>query len=293
MNKGMIFNIQRFCLNDGPGVRTTVFFKGCPLRCVWCHNPEAYQMQPQLLFDAHACIDCGACEAVCSAGLRQGRGRSECKLCGRCAEICPSDALELVGRTMRVEEVMEQILRDRPFYDESGGGITLSGGEPLLQASFAAALLKEAKRAGLHTCVETCGHVAAEDLKKAAAYTDLFLYDWKLTDKHLHRQYTGADNERIVSNLRLLDRMNKKIVLRCPVIPGINDTISHFRGIASIAQSCANVLYIELEPYHAFGEAKSKRMGKEAETFRVPAVSEAAAWKAEIEQYTNTEIKIG
>lgn len=291
----MIFNIQHFCLDDGPGVRTTVFLKGCPLRCRWCHNPESHSRKKEILYDASLCAGCGACSSVCAYGARQAGtfDRSLCTACGKCAAVCPANALECAGREVAAEEIIKEVLRDMPFYDASLGGLTLSGGEPLLQSEFALNLLTEAKKAGLHTCVETCGYGSAEWICNFAEVTDLFLYDWKLTDTELHKYYTGVGNERIKENLLQLDSLEKPIVLRCPVIPGVNDTEDHFSGIAALANACRNIFRIELEPYHALGAEKCKRLGSVAERFRTPTVEELSLWQAKLAEQTDIEIKIG
>lgn len=295
MKKGIVFNIQHFSVDDGPGIRTTVFLKGCPLHCAWCHNPESHSSTKEILYDSSLCIGCGGCTKVCpngGSGIRE-REKSRCTACGRCAEICPTKALELAGREMAAEEVLEEVLRDRAFYETSHGGITLSGGEPLMQIDFSVDILTKAKKAGLQTCVETCGYASAENIRALAEVTDLFLYDWKLTDSALHKQYTGADNRVIGENLRMLDALGKNVILRCPIIPGVNDTEDHFAGIAALANILPNVLRIELEPYHALGIEKSKRMGKPISSFRIPTEEEALQWQIRLARLTEKEIKIG
>lgn len=297
MIKGKVFNIQHFCLDDGPGVRTTVFLKGCPLHCIWCHNPESQKSCSELMFDGALCVGCAACEKACPTGALQmkfGRNYEKklCVTCGACTEACPSNALELAGKDMSVDEVMGAVLRDRPFY-EGAGGLTLSGGEPLFQPEFAAALLSMAKEAGLHTCVETCGYAAAEQVQKLAENTDLFLYDWKLTDSELHKKYTGVDHTLIRDNLALLNALKKEIVLRCPIVPGINDTQMHFAGIAEIANTYSGIRQIELEPYHAFGTQKSVRLGNQAKLFEVPTEEDKHSWQKQLDALTDKPIKIG
>lgn len=252
--QGVVFNIQRFCLNDGPGIRTTLFLKGCPLRCKWCHNPESHSL---------------AIETMCENGND---------------EVC--------GAYMSVDEVMAEVVKDQVFYENSGGGLTLSGGEPLMQADFACALLNEAKRQGLHTCVETCGFAKTADVVMMAPLTDIFLYDWKVTDGDMHKAYTGADNARILENLRLIDTTNAKIVLRCPIIPGVNDTASHFEGIAALANSLRNIVGIEVEPYHALGNNKYERLGRpEATIFEQPTEEQVAAWIVQLQKQTGVPVK--
>jgi len=192
--------------------------------------------------------------------------RSKCVVCGLCARECYAGALEIVGRNVTVEDVMEVVLRDRPFYESSGGGLTLSGGEPLLQAAFCKALLQQAKQSGLHTCVETCGQYSYDRLEAVAPYVDLFLYDWKESDPARHRDACGADNERILANLRALDGDGRKIRLRCPIIPGFNDRPDHLEGIVRLARSLQNMEGVELLPYHPLGVSKMRRFGLDPET---------------------------
>lgn len=298
MIKGRIFNIQRFCLDDGPGVRTTVFLKGCPLHCAWCHNPESQMSAPEVLFDLRNCIACGACAAVCPAkahkiGAEHLYERSLCISCGACTEACPTEALALAGREVTVDEVLAKILRDRPFYETSGGGVTLSGGEPLAQTAFSCALLAASKEADLHTCVETCGYASETALRKLAEVTDLFLYDWKLTDSELHRRYTGVGNERIRENLLLLDEMGSSVILRCPIIPGINDTEAHLQGIGTLAELCPCVTEVDLEPYHTLGIQKLHRLERQLIQFDLPSKEAAQSWKEQLSRYTAKTIKIG
>lgn len=266
---GTVFNIQRFCVNDGPGIRTTVFLKGCPLSCAWCHNPESKSPRPELFYDADQCVSCGRCVSLCPQKahlMENGRHqlrRESCVRCMACAEThCP--ALAAAGETRRAEDVMAEVLRDRPFYQASGGGMTLSGGEPFFQEAFALKLLRLAREAQVHTCVETCGFAPLSLLEQAARWVDLFLYDIKLTDPALHRQWTGVSNDRILENLRALDKMGAKTVLRCPVIPGVNDTPAHFQGVAKIANSLMHLQEIHLEPYHPLGVSKARRLGRES-----------------------------
>ncbi len=271
MLKGIVFDIQHFCVDDGPGIRTTVFLKGCPLHCAWCHNPEGLSPSPQMFFHADKCVLCGRCTTVCKRGghsiieNKHVFARENCIRCGACAAQCPAEALRITGKEMTVEEVLTDVLSDKPFYETSGGGITLSGGEPLSQGEFACALLKAAKDADLNTCVETSGFCTEAVLEEAAAYTDLFLLDVKETDDTRHKQFTGVDLKTILSNAHRLAYMQKPIILRCPVILGCNDRTTHFEQIAALADELHTVREIHLEPYHPFGLDKYESLGLDPE----------------------------
>lgn len=269
MIKGCVFNIQKFSVNDGPGIRTTVFMKGCPLRCVWCHNPESKHAMPEIMYNRGKCIGCRACEKVCPKGCHIFTEtehifkREDCIGCGECAKVCYTDSLSLAGEMKTVDEVIAEVMKDKVFYDNSGGGMTLSGGEPMMQAEFTYELLKSAKEKGLHTCIETCGFAKKEAFEKIAPYVDIFLFDYKITDSDTHKKYTGVSNEQILANLRMLDEMGCKTVLRCPIIPDINDNEEHLSGIAEVANSLKNILEINIEPYHPLGKDKATMLGKE------------------------------
>ena len=265
---GQVFEIQRFSIHDGPGIRTTVFLKGCPLRCLWCHNPESIDPRPLLSFVADKCINCGSCAEVCPKQahvMDESLGhvflRKKCDTLGACAEVCPSKALEIVGRNMTHNEVLEQVLRDRPFYEASGGGVTISGGEPLLQIDFAEVLLRNVKAAGVSTAVETAGHVMFERLARVAPYTDLFLFDIKETDDVLHQKFTGVSGAQIRKNLVMLHDIGASILMRLPIIPGLNDRKAHFREVARFTEPLTGLVGVEVMPYHSLGLSKRERLG--------------------------------
>lgn len=268
--RGRIINIQHFSTDDGPGIRTVVFFKGCPLDCAWCHNPETKSGGEELFFRADRCRACGACLAACPANARSIDGgvpsidRAKCLACGLCAEICPFGAPERVGREVSVGEILAELDRDRVFLERSGGGLTLSGGEPTAQPSFASALLSAAREAGLHTCLETCGFCSRETLARLLPDVDLFLYDWKITDEREHIRYTGVSNRQILENLAFLSDSGARVILRCPMIPDVNINEDHLSGIARLAREMSGIEAIELMPYHPMGIGKSGALGTRA-----------------------------
>jgi pyruvate formate lyase activating enzyme len=260
---GMIFNIQRFSIHDGPGIRSTVFFKGCPLRCYWCHNPEGLHILPQLLFWQHRCSACRACASVCQAQAHtwiheyHSILREECLSCFRCAAECYNGALEVSGKQMSVAEVMQQVLADQAFYTASGGGVTLSGGEPLMQPKFCLELLKACKQAGLHTCVQTCAETDWNNLLAILPYVDLFLVDLKVMDEMLHRKATGKSNKQILDNIRQLAKTKSMLHVRIPVIPGFNDSVEMISAMASYLTSLREPrITIELLPFHQMAHTK-------------------------------------
>jgi pyruvate formate lyase activating enzyme len=267
MSAGTVFNVQRFSLHNGPGIRTTVFLKGCPLRCVWCHNPESQLPGRQVAVVESRCIACGGCTEVCPEriapakvpGLTPGR----CRLCGACAAACPSGARALLGRTVGVGELIGELERDRVFYDESGGGATFSGGEPLAQADFVADCLDACRRLGVHTAVDTCGHAPWADLERVAMRADLVLYDLKTLDDERHIRATGASNRTILDNLRRLAAVHPAIWVRIPIVPGITDDLDELAAAAELVAGLAGVRQVNLLPYHRTGVGKHRRLGLE------------------------------
>ena len=267
---GRVFDVKRFATHDGPGVRTTVFLKGCSLRCAWCHNPEAFDPGPELLYHAQRCTGCGACIEACpneaqrmAADGERGYDRERCELTGRCVEACYSDALEMAGRRVTAKEVMEEVCEDAAFYEASGGGVTLSGGEPLLQGEFATAILRLCKEEGLHTAVDTCGHVGWEVIEGALPYVDLVLYDVKHISPEEHRRHTGASNALILDNLRRLSERGVAIEIRMPIIPGVTDSRGDIDAAATLLGSLENVRAVRLLPYHPYAGSKYRNLGLE------------------------------
>ncbi|ACH39508.1 glycerol/1,2-propanediol dehydratase-activating enzyme, putative [Citrifermentans bemidjiense Bem] len=260
MINGTVFNLQRYSLHDGPGIRTTVFLKGCPARCWWCHNPESQSPLPEIAFSQNLCIACGACRPVCPNLL----SRESCSGCGACADACPTGARELVGRVMSVEEAMGSVLKDRFFYEDSGGGVTFSGGEPLSQPQFLKALLAACREEEIHTAVDTAGICAPESLLDIAPLTDLFLFDLKCAAPERHREGTGADHAAILENLERLGRAQARIWIRIPVVPGFNDSVKEMEALAALAARVHGVRQVWLLPYHGSWGAKPARFGLEA-----------------------------
>jgi pyruvate formate lyase activating enzyme len=266
---GTIFDIKRFAVHDGPGIRTTVFFKGCPLRCLWCHNPESMKIERQIVFFESKCIGCGECFKRCPNGAveatPQGRKyyRDKCTLCGMCVEYCYAEATVMQGKIVSVDEVIEEVKKDMPFYENSGGGVTISGGEPAMQPEFCIAVLRESKKAGMHTALDTSGYVKWEIFSKILEYVDLVLYDVKHMDPAKHKEYTGLSNRLILANLKKLDKLDIPIEIRMPVIPGLNDSEGNLSAASQFLREMKNIKRIKLLPYHRLGEGKYERLDME------------------------------
>lgn len=263
-----IFNIQRFSTEDGPGIRTTVFFKGCPLSCIWCHNPESQSALPELFYAPDKCIGCGACASVCPNkchSFDEGKhvfDRKSCTCCGKCAEVCYAEALLRCGRKITTDELVSEVIRDKEFFASSNGGVTLSGGEPLLQWEFASEFLEKMKALGIHTCVETSGFASEKAFASVARYTDLFYFDFKIASEEEHIKYTGGSRKRIAQNLASLAKTDCAVVLRCPMIPDVNMNKAHFEAIEKTVIENPHISEIHLLPYHPLGASKSEQLGK-------------------------------
>lgn len=291
--KGIIFDIQRCSLYDGPGIRTTVFLKGCPLRCKWCHNPESQDYQPEIMFFEEKCAFCSACTAACKAGshnIADGKhiyDRSRCEKCGLCVKTCPYEVLQWKGKELGIDEVLSEVEKDWDYYLNSGGGVTLSGGEPMAQFEFALALLSAVKTMGIHTCMETCGFAPLENFKRILSQVDIFLFDYKATNPEIHKELTGVTNDLILSNLDHIYSNGRPIILRCPLIPGVNDSDEHLWGIARLSDKYPNLAGIEIMAYHNMGISKAKRIGKYAYYAELTNTGEdqKAKWMEKLRQY--------
>jgi pyruvate formate lyase activating enzyme len=265
---GVVFDVQRCSMHDGPGIRTTVFLKGCPLSCLWCHNPESQRFAPELALFTDKCAHCRACERACPAAAHRFEGgvhtleRDACNQCGRCADACPAGALKRYGETMSAEEVVDIALRDAAYYRETGGGLTISGGEPFAQGAFLIEILELAKARSINTCVETCGQARWADIERARPLTDLFLYDIKARPEE-HKKLTGAESGRILENLGRLMALGARVLLRCPVVPGLNDEDAHFAFLASLEKMYPTLKGVEILPYHDMGRGKARAIGRE------------------------------
>jgi len=263
---GFVFDIKKYAIHDGPGIRTTVFFKGCPLNCQWCQNPESWKRQPELGFRTGRCVRCGQCVEICTrqaTTLTEDQpvtDASKCNLCGECVEACMAGAREIIGREMTVSEVMVEVEKDVVFYDESRGGVTFSGGEPLMQPEFLLALLNQSQTQGIHTAVDTSCYAEPQIIETVANKTDLFLCDLKHMDSNMHERFTGVGNTLILDNIKRLSESGKKIVIRIPVIPGFNDDQANIEATGKFAASLPGVTGIDILPYNRGGNEKSARL---------------------------------
>lgn len=261
--KATIFDIQRNSFVDGPGIRTTVFFKGCNLRCKWCHNPESQESEKQMMFYKDKCTVCGRCREVCPNQL------NKCVFCGKCELLCAADARKICGKEYTVDEVFSEIVKDKSFYETSEGGVTFSGGECMLQIDFLCEILEKCKENGIHTAVDTAGNVPWAYFERILKYTDLFLYDIKIFDAKKHKQYTGADNKVILDNLQKLFECGANVWIRIPVISGVNDTEEEMRKIKEFLKPYSP-LKLELLCYHKMGEHKYDALNMQITKFNVP-----------------------
>ena len=264
--RGLIFDIQRYSIHDGPGIRTLVFMKGCPLRCLWCSNPESQSDSSEMIVYPSKCIGCDRCVEVCPTGAAQeqdiGAAKQLCQNCGACVDVCPSTARQMAGRIVSVEEVLAEVKKDTPFYRRSSGGVTISGGEPLMQDEFVAQLLKRCRAAGIHTAIETCGFSGPERLRKVLQHVDLVLFDLKHMHPTRHRELTGVGNEVILENATIAARGGTRTIFRVPIIPGYNDDEENIERIAVFVSGLNPTGEVHLIPYHRLGASKHAALGR-------------------------------
>ena len=289
---GLIFDLKKYAINDGPGIRTTVFFKGCPLRCRWCHNPEGQSFAPEIMIRPSRCLDdCSECVSACPAGaiVKASGGpmldRSHCNACGKCADICPAQAIEVVGLRLSAAQLLREIEKDRIFQEDSGGGVTFSGGEPLSQPDFLSEILDLCRKKEIHATVDTCGFASPDVLERIAEKTDLFLFDLKALDEKKHLMFTGESNRLILENLGRLAAKGKRIVVRLPVVPGVNEDNKNIRETAEFLRSLGNISEISLLPYHKLGRDKYRGLEKKAsdDDFAPPSAERLEQIKKDLE----------
>ena len=294
---GIIFNIQKFCIHDGDGIRTCVFLKGCPLRCIWCHNPESLESAPSFSFNKENCSSCGRCTTVCDCRTTENGillfDREKCIKCGKCVDVCLNDANEIIGREVTATEVVSEVLKDRMFYETSGGGITVTGGEPSYQADFTLEILRLAKKEGISLAVETCGIGSRDFYKQAAEMGTTFLFDIKCIDSEKHRKLTSADNKHIMSNLMYLMDFGADIIIRLPLIPGCNDSDDDIAKLSAfLNENKGRYRYAEIMPYHALGTGKVEKIGVATVFTRENATAaEIAHWRSQFASH-GTDVRV-
>lgn len=308
--ENLYFDIMKFAIHDGPGIRTTLFLKGCPLDCAWCHNPESISPDKELMFKEQKCTGCGkcveACPQQCHAIIPPADGSSKschtidfekCTACGACVKVCLYDALSIVGMAVDADEILNEMLKDKSYYETSGGGITISGGEPMMQFDFLQIFVQKAKTAGLHVCLDTSGYAPWKRYEKVLPFVNLVHLDYKETDPEKHREYTGVDNKLILENLARMDGLGTSIILRCPIIPGLNDREEHFRAIAGLANTYSHIKEVHVLPFHPMGMNKWQ-CSQRAESFGLDKVKFVEKdvwdrWIETIQSATETIVKKG
>lgn len=298
---GLVFDIQRFAIHDGPGIRTLVFLKGCPLHCLWCQNPESLAREPEIVYLVNNCIDCRKCLRTCpqgaiyeSAERKRVIDRARCNLCGECIKVCYAAALNIVGRYLTVSEVLDEVERDRKFYECSGGGVTFSGGEPTAQAAFLEVACRQAQARYLHTAIETCGYVRWDTFRSILRYVNLVLYDIKHMDSNEHHRLTGVPNELILDNLRRIVSLGLPVRVRLPLVPGCNDSPENIQATAAFVDGLPNVQAVDILPYHRLGEPKWRQLDQTYELHGVlPPTREHVYELADAARKYDTEVTIG
>ncbi|MEG0693867.1 MAG: glycyl-radical enzyme activating protein [Oscillospiraceae bacterium] len=292
-----VIDIQRCSIHDGPGIRTTVFLKGCPLRCKWCHNPESQSFQKELSFHSELCTNCGQCVFVCKtqahkiANAIHSVDLKKCNQCGACTKVCKTKSLTLIGKEMSPQEVFNIVVKDKAFYAQGNGGLTISGGEALSHIDFCIELLKLCNAEGIHTCIETSGYAARGAIEKVSPYVDLFLFDFKVSDEQIAQEYIGGSLELIHHSFESIYNQGNQIILRCPIIPNVNDTIEHFHEIGEMTKNYPKLHSVELLPYHNFGVSKGNNIGKVSEEFNLPTQEQKQEWIAFFESRGHEKVK--
>ncbi|MDF2676396.1 MAG: glycyl-radical enzyme activating protein [Bacillota bacterium] len=297
--KANIFNIQKFSVHDGPGIRTTVFFKGCPLKCLWCHNPESQNPKKEILYDINKCVLCGKCVEVCPQNAVRIENnvvltdKNKCNHCGECVIYCIPGARQVAGKEYTVDEVLKEVIKDKVFYEHSNGGVTVSGGEPLIQIDFVEELLKKLKENNIHTAVDTCGTVNFENLQRVAPYTDVFLYDLKIMDDEKHKEFVGSSNKLILENLKRLSQIHNNINLRMIIVEGVNAEEKHIEETLKFIKDLG-IKKINLLPYHDIAKHKYKKLNMfyEDHKMKKPTEEKMQAFK-EMFESNNYNVKIG
>ena len=275
--KGLVFDIKKYAIHDGPGIRTTVFFKGCPLECKWCHNPESRSANVEHSFRKNRCIGCGQCVEICPEKAisivdeKAVTDISKCNLCGRCVDACIVCAREIIGREMTVDEVMDEVEKDIIFYDQSGGGVTFSGGEPLMQPEFLLILLNKCQKQGIHTAVDTSCYAESKTIEMISEKTNLFLCDIKHMDSETHERFTGVGNSLILDNIRLLSTAGNEIIIRIPIVPGFNDEKANIEATGRFIESLSSVIRVDILPFNRGGVEKSERLTNQNKYMQVEA----------------------
>lgn len=296
--ESLVIDIQRCSIHDGPGIRTAVFLKGCPLNCQWCHNPESQSFQKQLSFNSEKCTLCKECEKVCSNKVHSFIKNthyvnySKCIHCGQCVEICPQKALHIIGKKYNPKEILDIVLKDDVFYAQGDGGITISGGEALSHSDFCFELLTLCKEKKIHTCIETSCFTQQKNIEKIINLVDLFLIDFKTSNNKDSIKYVGQDNKLILENFDFIYKQGKEIIIRCPIIPSVNDTKEHFDAIIALSKTYPNIKQFELLPYHNFGISKAKNTNLDYIEFPIPTAEQKQEWLAYLQTAMRDKITI-
>jgi pyruvate formate lyase activating enzyme len=301
MLKGVVSEIERFAIEDGPGIRTLVFMKGCPLSCIWCSNPESQKLNPEIAYFKNKCIGCGKCAEICpqkAISYLKDKGmvidRNRCDNCGLCAEFCAAGSKVLIGRSMTSDEIIAEVRKDTAFYQRSVGGITISGGEPALQSDFLIELLAKCRAQGLNTAIETSGYTNWANLKRITRHTDLVFYDLKHMNPLEHKKLTGVGNELIIRNLENLSRLNRLMIVRVPLIPGYNDSLDNIKNTIDFVKRLDNTQRLELLPYHRLGKAKYESLDREYQLKELlPPVRKSLDWIVELGVKKGVQIQLG